>query len=129
MHTHHPKNCPYCGRLFYPDRRVGDRQKSCPQEGCRKKRKAESQRRWVEANPRYFQGRSDNTRTWREANPGYQKAWRAKRRIGFFKTCEIQDKIRPEIRVKSISLWYRPGQQVRYKTRSGWEVAIDAGVP
>lgn len=97
MHTHHPKNCPYCGRLFYPDRRIGERQKSCPREACRKKRKEESQRRWVEANPDCFRGRYENTKEWLQDHPGYLKAWRAKRR-------DIQDKIRRETPVKIMRL-------------------------
>jgi hypothetical protein len=90
----------------------------------------------VKANPDYFRGRSDNTRTWRKAHPGYQKAWRAKGRA--LKDCfaaprrdcfaEIQDESPPPEAVKSIRLWYRPGFRVRYKTRSGWQVAID-GAP
>ena len=44
------KRCVYCRRFFRPDRRVGARQKSCKEKECQKRRKAESQKRWVESN-------------------------------------------------------------------------------
>lgn len=81
------KRCVCCGRYFVPDRRVGDRQKCCKNKKCRRKRKKESQRRWVEANPGYFKGRYDYVKEWRERNPDYQRRWRAMRRG------EIQDEM------------------------------------
>ncbi len=83
------KRCVYCGRYFVPDRRVGDRQKSCKKLECRRKRKKESQRRWVEANPGYFEGRYEYLKEWRQQNPDYQRRWRAGRRA------EIQDEMPP----------------------------------
>lgn len=80
------KKCSFCGRFFRPDVRVGNRQKSCYQEACKKKRKKASQRNWIKANPEYFHGRYQEIRLWREKNPGYQREWRMKSR-------EIQDKI------------------------------------
>jgi hypothetical protein len=59
--------------------------------------KSESQRKWVEANPDYFNGRYENTKQWRKEHPGYQRKWRSKRR-------EIQDEIRPAKPVKIIRL-------------------------
>jgi hypothetical protein len=60
------KGCAFCGRYFVPDRRVGDRQKACGSEGCRRKRKEEAQRLWVERNPGYFRGRYEYVKEWRE---------------------------------------------------------------
>jgi hypothetical protein len=91
------KRCVYCGRFFKPDYRVGDRQKSCRSSECRSKRKRESQRRWVEANPGYFQGRYENTKQWRKLHPDYQRRWRAKRR-------EIQEEIPCKSPIKTIRL-------------------------
>ncbi len=59
------KQCAYCGRYFVPDRRVGDRQKACRDETCRKKRKQQAQQRWSEKNPGYFKGRYWYVKEWR----------------------------------------------------------------
>lgn len=103
------KRCTYCGRFYVPDYRVGERQKSCQAEGCRKRRKRQSQRRWQDANPGYFKGRYENTKRWRKEHPGYQRLWRAKRR-------KIQDEIPPETPVKTLRLvvpekWLKGGIQ------------------
>ena len=60
------KRCLYCGRYFVPDRRVGDRQKACGSEVCKRKRKQAAQRRWSENNPGYFKGRYDYVKEWRQ---------------------------------------------------------------
>lgn len=91
------KRCIYCGRFFKPDYRVKERQKSCKSPKCSDKRKKESQRRWVEANPEYFKGRYENTKAWRRLHPDYQRKWRAKQR-------EIQDEIPSTTPIKSIHL-------------------------
>ena len=80
------KRCAYCGRYFEPDVRVGDRQKACQAEGCRKRRKGDAQKRWLEKNPGYFRGRYD-----------YVKEWRRKRKVTNEVTDKmIQDEIRPD---------------------------------
>lgn len=91
------KRCAYCGRFFRPVCRVKDRQKSCDSLECRARRKKESQKRWVKANPGYFKGRYENTRQWRKAHPDYQRQWRARRG-------EIQDEIPPKSPVKTLRL-------------------------
>jgi hypothetical protein len=60
------KRCLFCGQFFIPDSRAGDRQKACHREPCKKKRKAEAQRRWCESNPGYFQGRYPYVKQWRQ---------------------------------------------------------------
>src|SRR3990172_9892670 len=92
------KRCVYCRRFFKPDRRLGARQKSCKEKGCQKRRKAESQKRWLESNAGYFHGRYAYVREWRNRNPDYQRRWRATRRD------EIQDEIPPENPVKTVRL-------------------------
>lgn len=82
------KRCRYCGRYYKPDPRTRKTQKSCREAACRAKRKRESQRKWTEANPDYFQGRYVNVKEWRKNHPEYQRLWRKKVR-------EIQDKIPP----------------------------------
>lgn len=92
------KHCEFCGRFFRPDPRIGDAQRSCFREDCKKKRKRKSHKKWVKSNPGYYKGRYDNTKAWREANPGRQKEWRAKKRR------EIQDAILKKSSVKTIRL-------------------------
>ena len=70
------KKCAFCGKLFIPDPRVGDRQKACSRKECRRQRKALAQKRWVEKNPEYFCGRYENTRAWLEQHPGYLREYR-----------------------------------------------------
>ncbi len=60
------KRCLFCGQFFVPDPRVGERQKACHRELCKKRRKILAQRRWCENNPGYFQGRYPYVKQWRE---------------------------------------------------------------
>jgi hypothetical protein len=60
------KRCLFCGQFFIFDPRVGKRQKACHREPCKKKRKAEAQRRWCENNPGYFHGRYPYVKQWRQ---------------------------------------------------------------
>jgi hypothetical protein len=60
------KRCLFCGRFFVPDPRVGERQKACPREACRKQRKGVAQRAWCERNPGYFKGRYPYVKQWRQ---------------------------------------------------------------
>lgn len=82
------KRCGYCGKYFRPDYRVGERQKACKDRLCQTRRKKEAQKRWLEANPGYFNGRYEYVKQWRKEHPDYQRRWRAKRR-------EIQDETSP----------------------------------
>jgi hypothetical protein len=91
------KRCAYCGRYYKPDPRARKIQKSCQDAKCRAKRKSESQRKWVEANPGYFRGRYVKVKEWRKQHPDYQRLWRKKVR-------EIQDKIPPAEPVKTMVL-------------------------
>lgn len=74
------KRCRYCGRYFIPDKRVGDRQKSCSRAECKRKRKQESQASWSRKNPGYFKGRYENTKAWLARNKGYLQRRRHKRK-------------------------------------------------
>jgi len=84
------KRCPYCGRYFRPDYRVGGRQKACKEKACQARRKREAQRRWLKANHGYFNGRYEYIKQWRREHPDYQRRWRASIRT---KRGEIQDEI------------------------------------
>jgi hypothetical protein len=73
------KRCGYCGRLFVPDRRVGDRQKACSAQ-CRKLRKKDNNRAFSRNNHGYWCGRYNELKQWRRQHPDYQKLWRQKRK-------------------------------------------------
>jgi len=91
------KKCVYCGRFYKPDPRARMVQKSCQNPTCRAKRKRESHKRWLEANPNYFKGRYSEVKAWRKKHPDYQRLWRKKVR-------EIQDEILPEKPVRTMVL-------------------------
>jgi hypothetical protein len=91
------KRCVYCGRYYKPDPRVRRTQKSCNDPKCRARRKRESHKKWLEANPDYFKGRYAEVKEWRKNHPDYQRLWRKKAR-------EIQDEIPPSEPVKTMVL-------------------------
>ena len=70
------KCCPYCRRLFEPNPRTKDRQKVCSRAECQKKRKKDSQKKWCEKNPTYFQGQYPRVKEWLDKNPDYLKNYR-----------------------------------------------------
>ena len=73
--------CKHCREFFHPDPRSAGRQKFCSKPGCKKKSKADSQRRWLAKaeNRDYFKGPDHVARVqqWRKRNPGYWRKARA----------------------------------------------------
>jgi len=63
------KRCEYCGRYFIPDKRAGNRQKTCGRGECKRKRKKSAQRAWSLKNPGYFNGRYSYVKEWRQRRP------------------------------------------------------------
>jgi hypothetical protein len=49
--------CCICRRWFYPDRRVGARQRACSEASCQVSRRAQTQASWRERNPDYSTAR------------------------------------------------------------------------
>lgn len=49
--------CRICRRWFYPDRRVGSRQRACSEGSCQSARRARTQASWRRRNPDYFTAR------------------------------------------------------------------------
>ena len=49
--------CSICRRWFYPDRRVGKRQRACSERSCQETRRARTQASWRRRNPDYFTAR------------------------------------------------------------------------
>ena len=86
------KICKYCGKLFTPDPRVGDRQKCCGSPACKAERKKEADRNWRKKNPEYFKGRYESyLKPWLEKHPGYLKAYRRRQKLQAQN--DIQDKM------------------------------------
>lgn len=49
--------CRICRRWFYPDRRIGERQRACSEGSCQEARRARTQASWRRRNPDYFTAR------------------------------------------------------------------------
>ena len=49
--------CRICRRWFYPDRRVGSRQRACSERSCQSERRSRTQASWRRRNPDYFTAR------------------------------------------------------------------------
>jgi len=75
------RRCHYCGRLFVPDPRVGNRQKACS-NACQRLRKRENNRVFREKNPEYGRApeRYAYLKEWRRKHPDYQRRWREARK-------------------------------------------------
>ena len=73
------RKCQHCKEFYLPDRRNLHHQRYCSEAACRRRSKAESQRRWAQKpdNQNYFSGPQNCQRAkeWRKRNPGY---WRKK---------------------------------------------------
>jgi len=83
-----------CGRFFVPDKRIGERQKVCSSNVCRRKRKKKAQESWRKNNPEYFKHHYTD----------YVKPWRQKRRL-------LSSPMRPEVIKDKIPL-RKPYQQL-----------------
>jgi hypothetical protein len=89
------KSCFYCGKIFLPDPRVGNRQKACS-HACQRLRKRENNKSFSRKNPGYWRGRYEYLKQWRLTRPGYQRQWRQRRKV--------QKKVTPsEIQAEKLS--------------------------
>ena len=75
------RKCPYCGKLFVPDPRVGHRQKACSVV-CQSLRKRHNNRDFSRGNPGYWRGRYGYVKQWRQKNPDYQRRCRQAKKKG-----------------------------------------------
>jgi hypothetical protein len=88
------KRCINCGRYFIPDRRIGERQKVCGREACKRERKKKAQENWRNNNPEYFKNHYTD----------YVKPWRQKKRL-------LSSMGRPEV-IKDKIPFLKPYQQL-----------------
>jgi hypothetical protein len=101
------RRCHYCGRLFVPDPRVGNRQKACS-VACQRLRRRENNRAFTEKNPGYWSQRYEEVKQWRQRHPDYQRRWRQKRKAQPKATpSEIQaEKLRKAIELTGRTQFY-----------------------
>jgi hypothetical protein len=76
------RRCSFCHRMFVPDRRLKERQKSCGRQECQQKRKRQFDEHWRLQHPDYFRGmyphqkdvygsRAQYRKQYRKENPDY----------------------------------------------------------
>lgn len=71
------KRCPYCGRLFRPDRRARV-QKCCGRAACQRARKRKNLRHWRSLHPGHADRYQAKERAWAKAYPNYWRGYRKK---------------------------------------------------
>jgi hypothetical protein len=62
--------CACCRKWFWPDPRVGERQRACTAPECQRKRRAQSQAAWSARQPEYFAARRIEDRARRRIEQG-----------------------------------------------------------
>jgi len=121
------KRCCYCKRLFIPDPRVGERQKTCGDPLCQKAHKAKNNARWRRKNPDYFHNDYPRVKGWlaqhpgyldhyRQTHPEYVKKNREARRVRYRrkKLCvDIQAKIKRQAIEITDKLWNLPDVDIQ----------------
>lgn len=70
------KQCVHCGREFWPDPRVGKRQKRCFREECRRAENCRKARKWIQLNPDVLPSLRAKRRVWAKAYPNYWRRYR-----------------------------------------------------
>ncbi len=97
------RRCHYCGKLFVPDARVGNRQKACS-KGCQRLRNKDNNRAFSKNNPEYWHGRYKYVKGWRQGNPDHQRRWRQKKKevLNSTEAVEIQAEMGIKILINQI---------------------------
>jgi len=76
------RKCPFCRRLFIPDPRIKDRQRTCGRRECRGEQKRQTDERWRSQNRDYFRNlypqqkeaygtRAEYRKRYRQEHPDY----------------------------------------------------------
>lgn len=71
------RRCQFCKRWYQSDPRASHHQRACADPACRKRRKAENNRRWQEQNKGYDKTRGAKKRLWARQYPNYWQDYRA----------------------------------------------------
>lgn len=72
------KRCEFCHEWFSPSPYAAHHQKSCSKATCKKKRKAEANKKWRKMNQDYEKGRNEEKRIWSKSYPNYWRKYRKK---------------------------------------------------
>ncbi len=70
------KTCCICHATFIPDRKVGDRQKTCGCKACQKALKQRNNAIWREKNPSFVKNDYPRVKGWLDQHPGYLEQYR-----------------------------------------------------
>jgi hypothetical protein len=101
------RKCLHCGEFYQPDRRNLRHQRYCAKPDCRKRSKAESQRRWLQRpeNQTYFRSPENcqRVKAWRQCHPGYGRKKKARPPKPLQEVCPTQP---PE--AQGLSAWPGP---------------------
>ncbi len=109
------RRCSECTRVFVPNPRVGDRQATCGDQECQRRRHAKACRRWRAKNRGVTASHyKDVVKPYRWRHPGYQRRWRVARRVG-------------EIREEIAAVAERVGKQLRSVLSRGRLAYAEAG--
>jgi hypothetical protein len=88
------RKCLHCGAFYQPDRRNRRHQRYCAKPDCRKRSKADSQRRWLQRpeNQSYFRGPENcqRVKAWRQRHPGCRRKKKAQAPAGLQEVCPTQ---------------------------------------
>jgi len=90
------RRCRFCRRLFAPDPRLKERQKTCVRQECRQKQKCQCDKYWRLCHPDYFRGMYPQQREIYGSRAQYRKRYRKKnpeyvrRNAAFVKKCKAR---------------------------------------
>lgn len=87
------KRCPYCGKLFCPHSRLGDRQITCGNTSCKQQQQKHRYNCWKRNNLNLLR---DNQRDWRQNHVKYWKRYRRKH-PEYVKRNRIQTRLRKSL--------------------------------
>jgi hypothetical protein len=76
LHMSKRRRCPFCRRLFTPNPRLKERQKTCARQQCRQKQKCQCDEYWRLRHPEYFRGMYPHQKETYGSRAQYRKRYR-----------------------------------------------------